>query len=248
MARWLIFAVLGVLSTSAVAATVDVTISGFSFSPREVRIQAGDTVRWTNGTGVPHDVVADDNSFNSGISANFTFQRTFNSAGEFGYFCSLHGSPGQGMFGRVIVQGASTPTGPAIAPYVAGSWYNPATTGQGFLVEASTAPAIFAYAWFTWAADGRADWYTGNSGSSGLNGNRADVNILRVTGGRFNDPAPVQQIQAGTGSFILTSCTTAEFRYTLTNPALGSGTIPLQKILPAGVGCVNPPGVKAPQR
>jgi len=247
MARWLIFAVLGAFSAASPAATVDVTVTGNSFSPREVRIQAGDTVRWSNRTGVAHDVVADDGSFNSGISSNFTFQRTFNSAGEFGYYCSLHGSSGGvGMAGRVIVQGGTpAPTAPPIAPYVAGSWFNPATSGQGLLVEATTGSSVFGMAWFTWTPTGALDWFIG---SGTYSGNQVDLTVFHFTGGRFNDPAPVQGTEAGTARFILKTCTTADFQYNLSNPPRGSGTIPLQKLLPAGAGCTDPATSATPQR
>ncbi len=90
------------------AATVTVTANpDLTFSPQTVTIQAGDTVLWTNGGGT-HNVQADDNSFTSGPadSEPWTFSRTFNTPGTYGYYCTLHGAPGNlGMAGRVIVEG-----------------------------------------------------------------------------------------------------------------------------------------------
>ncbi|RMH35798.1 MAG: endonuclease, partial [Gammaproteobacteria bacterium] len=47
-----------------------------------------------------------------------TFRHTFTQAGEFPYFCSIHGGPGGvGMAGKVIVQSAATAT-PTVTPTV----------------------------------------------------------------------------------------------------------------------------------
>ncbi len=57
---------LGDHSAARAAVTVDVTVGpGNSFSPADVTIQAGDSVRWTNGAG-SHNVQSDDGSFSSG--------------------------------------------------------------------------------------------------------------------------------------------------------------------------------------
>lgn len=90
------------------AETVDVTMKNFAFAPTPVNVNVGDTVRWTNDDGVAHNV--------SGLatpSGNFvtgSFQLTFNSAGTFNYFCSLHGS----MVGVVNVTEAPEPVIPEV--------------------------------------------------------------------------------------------------------------------------------------
>jgi plastocyanin len=84
------------------AANVDVTISGFTFSPSTVTIHPGDTVTWHNPTSSFHTVSTDDGSFGSGDPAgNWTYSHTFNSEGSFPYFCELHRS--LGMVGLVVV-------------------------------------------------------------------------------------------------------------------------------------------------
>ncbi len=100
---------------SAQAATVDVTTSGNAFVPPTVTIQAGDSVRWTNGGGT-HNVHADDDSFRcadgcSGEGGNgapssalWTFTRTFDDPATIPYYCEVHGAPGGiGMAGVVTV-------------------------------------------------------------------------------------------------------------------------------------------------
>jgi plastocyanin len=92
---------------SGVAATI--TISGTSFTPSTVTVQAGQPVCWTWSAPMSHNVYADDSSFTSGAPASTgTFQRTFTTPGTFGYYCQVHGGLGGGMRGTVIV---TAPTG-----------------------------------------------------------------------------------------------------------------------------------------
>jgi plastocyanin len=87
------------------AATVNVVAGGVAtvFTPATVTINVGDTVTWTNGGGF-HDVTADDGTFGNSPGGSWTLSHTFTTAGSFGYHCSIHGFPGGGMFGTVIVQ------------------------------------------------------------------------------------------------------------------------------------------------
>ncbi|MGQ5517813.1 plastocyanin/azurin family copper-binding protein [Halococcus saccharolyticus] len=88
------------------------TGSGTSFGPEEVTIAPGGTVVWEwTGEGGAHNVVAEDESFNSGSpeeGSGITFQHTFQETGEFPYYCAPHEAVG--MVGTVIVQegGASS--------------------------------------------------------------------------------------------------------------------------------------------
>ena len=106
-ARRLVFAsliVLLVAGAPALGEIHDVTLTeSFEFSPKTVTIAVGDTVRWTNATGMIHDVRADDASFASPAGSNFVFSHTFNAPGTEGYHCVFHGGPGVSMFGTVVV-------------------------------------------------------------------------------------------------------------------------------------------------
>jgi plastocyanin len=97
----------------AVAATHDVTVRNTFFTPNNITIAVGDTVRWTNNAGL-HDVKADDNSFSSPTATSFVFSRTFMSVAEVRYYCSVHSSPGQNintnMNGRINVVEAQPAT------------------------------------------------------------------------------------------------------------------------------------------
>lgn len=87
-----------------------VEVRNFQFVPATVTINPGERVTWVLVEGA-HNVVADDGSFTSGPpgSAWGTFTQTFADAGEYPYYCALHGGPGGvGMSGNVIVRGGTS--------------------------------------------------------------------------------------------------------------------------------------------
>jgi plastocyanin len=91
------------------AATIDVQVAadGLKFTPQNVTINVGDTVRWT-WVGSGHSTTSGtpghpDGMWDSGVqSAGFTFSFTFTTPGTFNYFCSPHGLC-CGMIGSVTV-------------------------------------------------------------------------------------------------------------------------------------------------
>jgi plastocyanin len=86
-------------------ATAKVTMSGMTFIPANLKVAVGTTVIWDNQDLAQHNVLADDNSFKSGlIAGGQTFKFTFQKAGLFHYYCGLHGGPGgKGMSGTIEV-------------------------------------------------------------------------------------------------------------------------------------------------
>jgi plastocyanin len=99
---------------AAQAAEHQVSVSSNLFTPANLTVALGDTVRWTN-TGGSHNVKFDDGSFEDPpmvSSSLWTTTRMFSSAGQFRYHCELHGGPGgMGMAGIVNVT-----AGPSSAP------------------------------------------------------------------------------------------------------------------------------------
>jgi len=70
-------------------------------------------VTWTNNSATPHDVVFDTqgalgvgggSAGNIPIHSSGSNQRQFAAAGTYAFHCSLHGTPGAGMHGTVVVQ------------------------------------------------------------------------------------------------------------------------------------------------
>src|SRR3954451_23744964 len=79
-----------------------VNASNYSFKPKTITIQKGQTVtwKWVNGS---HTVTFVKGSYSKSLNkANPTRTRTFKNAGTFKYYCSIHRS--LGMTGKVVVQ------------------------------------------------------------------------------------------------------------------------------------------------
>lgn len=125
--------------THAVTHTVQV-LDPRNFSPNDLTIEVGDTVRWVNASGGNrHDVTADDFSFRSVTASSFEFSRTFNSVEEIFYHCTVHSSPGRNIAtsqnGRINVISSSTPAELAVQSVsAADGTYEP---GDTFTVNAS---------------------------------------------------------------------------------------------------------------
>ena len=102
---------------AAVAAEVTMT-NRLTFEPATIRIRAGQTVRWRNTSDIVHTVTADPSMaqsaesvrlpdgarpFDSGnLAPGAAFTYTFETAGEYRYFCLPHELAG--MIGTVIVE------------------------------------------------------------------------------------------------------------------------------------------------
>lgn len=116
-------------ASSARAATVIVNVGGANlvFSPQTVTIDPGDTVTFVNKGGY-HNAVADNGSFRcaqgcdgqggsgNASRANWVASVTFTQPGTVGYFCEIHGAPGQGMYGTIIVQAPQPPPSASAIP------------------------------------------------------------------------------------------------------------------------------------
>jgi plastocyanin len=87
------------------SSAANVSIEDFQFSPANITITAGTTVRWTNLGEFRHTATADDGSFDSPtLAGGDTFEFTFTTAGTYAYYCRFHGGAGgQGMSGIVTV-------------------------------------------------------------------------------------------------------------------------------------------------
>lgn len=95
-------------SAPASAATVDVDIANFSFSPQTKTINAGDQVRWTNRDSFTHTVTRTSRTdpFDSGnLGQDNSFTQTFAAPGNYEYHCSIHSS----MTGTIVVRAPLDP-------------------------------------------------------------------------------------------------------------------------------------------
>ena len=81
----------------------EVVMQGSKFSPAQITVAKGTTVKWINRDSFAHTVTSSSQPqlFDSGnMGANQTFTFKFDSAGTYSYYCKIH----TGMTGSVVVQ------------------------------------------------------------------------------------------------------------------------------------------------
>jgi halocyanin-like protein len=107
--------------------------NGFGFNLPAIKIAPGTTVTWEwTGEGGAHNVVAEDETFNSGSTQNSgTYEYTFDEAGAYQYYCNPH--KGAGMKGVVVVgDNAEGDVAPASeVSYAGGGSGSETTTSSG---------------------------------------------------------------------------------------------------------------------
>ena len=88
-------------AVAAQDATNVITIDNFTFSPRELTVAVGTTIKWVNHDDIPHTVVEKQTTFRSRLlDTDDAYSYTFTSAGAFDYFCGLHPH----MVGQIIAK------------------------------------------------------------------------------------------------------------------------------------------------
>ncbi|MEK7817243.1 MAG: cupredoxin family copper-binding protein [Actinomycetota bacterium] len=88
-------------ATTVEGKTAEVKIKDYTYDARELTINKGTSVTWTNDDSAAHTVTARDKAFDSGNmdgGQDFTF--TFENAGTYEYYCRIHTQMG----GRVVVK------------------------------------------------------------------------------------------------------------------------------------------------
>lgn len=236
------------LSMSLQAAEHTIHVGNVFFDPAELTIQVGDSVTWVNDQGF-HNVAADDDSFRcadgcagEGGDGNpafppWEFTRTFTEVGEVRYHCQPHRDDGQVGVINVVARDDLANIGHT------GSWYNPDTDGQGFIIEVlpevpgAEGPQMVVY-WFTYAPGepggvNRQRWFqaTGPVGDP-----TSELDVISVTQGVFDAPDPVSVRDAGTIGVTFASCTEGTIEYDLDLDGNGSnettGEIPIDRLSP----------------
>jgi plastocyanin len=78
-----------------------VAIDNFTFTPPELNVAVGTTVKWINHDDIPHNVIEKNKAFRSkALDTDDSFSFTFASAGTYAFFCGLHPQ----MQGKIIVK------------------------------------------------------------------------------------------------------------------------------------------------
>jgi LPXTG-motif cell wall-anchored protein len=138
------FAGRSTLAAPAAQRSVTVEMRDFDFAPKTLTITAGTTVNWPNTGQAPHTATSDTGLWDSGRkAAGESFSFTFNQAGTFPYYCTLHGTPGGvGMAGTIVVTAAQAPAATATtAPARPAPAATRAPAGAAPAATATTAPA-----------------------------------------------------------------------------------------------------------
>jgi subtilase family serine protease len=138
--------------------------------------------------------------------------------------------------------GAATPPPSSL---LSGAWYDPSTSGQGFVLDVNPVQQSLFGAWYTYATNGAAiggaasqRWYSLQAAYP-AGAHAVGVTIYASSGGVFNDPAHVTTTPVGSGTLTFQSCSAATLAYTFTAGDNNgrSGTIPLQRATPTPTGC-----------
>jgi hypothetical protein len=146
---------------------------------------------------------------------------------------------------------------------LSGNWYDPATSGQGFVFEVNPLVPVTFFAWYTYAPSGQSAgvagqrWFTGQ-GNYTVGSRTMTLSLVETTGGVFDQPTPASQATTVVGAATVTfmSCTSAQLQFNFTGGSnMGrSGTIALSRVGPVPPGCAAqldasndpPPGMGYP--
>jgi len=149
---------------------------------------------------------------------------------------------------NVSITMSGTGTGVSLNQHgLTGSWYEPATSGQGVEVEVFADPTSGTgstfVSWFTYdtVAGGaeRQRWYTAQ-GPVSTEHATATLAVYQNIGGNFNAPPTTTAQQVGTATLTFDSCTSGQLTYTFTD-GNRTGTIPLTRLTQNVTCAASPP-------
>ncbi|HLN72215.1 MAG: plastocyanin/azurin family copper-binding protein [Methylococcaceae bacterium] len=93
--------------------THSVSVTDYQFTPKDLTINAGDIVVWTNTGAMGHNVNGtqttfpnNPESFGNNVGLNWTYQYVFKTAGHYDYHCDPHAA--FGMVGTITVNPATS--------------------------------------------------------------------------------------------------------------------------------------------
>ncbi|HWT15833.1 MAG TPA: hypothetical protein VN581_08625 [Patescibacteria group bacterium] len=138
---------------------------------------------------------------------------------------------------RISRPAPSTFAGPIRQSALAGAWFNPASTGQGLLLQLLNGNVLFG-AWHTFAPEGgnalsKQQWFTVSAELTRERG-RVTLPIYRNADGRFDTDGVTPAEAVGSAELVFTSCDQLEFWYRLGEDA---GVFPLQRLTPRTRTC-----------
>jgi hypothetical protein len=141
-------------------------------------------------------------------------------------------------FDNLYLQEGKGGNGFVIGPSAAGSWYDPAQSGHGVLLEMLN--QVHAWmCWFTFDLGGNRAWICaeGSAGSNAIDFAEAFV----VDGGKFPplfNPQAIAEVPWGSITVTFTGCNNATMAWSTTAPGFQSGSMPLSRLTSLwGIAC-----------
>jgi hypothetical protein len=165
---------------------------------------------------------------------------------------SYGGDPGNAPSSDILVQSVA-PTAPVNPNQfgMTGSWYNPATSGQGVEVEVipdylGIGKGILFAGWFTYDTALSVTpqrWYVLQGTLDSLSPT-ASLGIYQTIGGNFDAPPKIAATNVGNAMLVFADCTHATLRYAFNDGSARSGSIPLTRLsAPTSCSAVGDNGV-----
>ena len=128
--------------------------------------------------------------------------------------------------------GGNSPQAVDINAGMDGAWFDPATSGQGFLIDShpdETDGNFIFVAWFTYGEDTASGqhWYTAQGG---FESSIAVLDVFETIDGSFDDPRVTTTEAVGTMSIDFTDCSNAQLNYSFTDDGL-EGEVAIQRVV-----------------
>ena len=125
-----------------------------------------------------------------------------------------------------------------INPGLNDAWYNPETDGQGFFITVFPDLGAVSLAWFTYDTELPSEDAVSNLGDAGnrwlialgsIDGNKSVMDVSVTSGGLFDTPTDVTEVNDGHITLTFDSCNSATVKYDITSIGQ-SGTVPIRRV------------------
>ncbi len=134
------------------------------------------------------------------------------------------------QFDDLYLQQSSNGNTFVIGPSLSGSWYNPAQSGHGIMLELLSATSAW-MCWFTFDLNGNRAWICSLGSVGGVTIDFAQA--FTVQGGSFPplfDPNRIVEVPWGGITVTFAGCDTGTMTWTTTAPGFQSGSMPLHRL------------------
>jgi len=166
---------------------------------------------------------------------------TFNAGGALAQLPLINYAGGQLQAGELITTTLSELSAFETGPWMSGTWANPATLGQGWLIDVfdnNGAMTAFA-AWFTYDVNDpladETDGFASNqhrwiTAFGPVQGSVANLTLFLDSGGVFNDPRSTETSEIGSLMIDFSDCDNATLSWNFSNDMLPDASVALERI------------------